>query len=211
MLGFYPGFVFDRGFWIPMVMKWMLEKDITFYLRIKQGQQLDWLDGKGGKRSAFKIGKFTKDTTIDLFGFKMRLVISPPPPKQSQKVTGELTTGKKQPKERWYILTNDFTSSRQKVLDIYRHRFEIEETFKDLKYVSRLKKFFIKLKLSFRILLFFASLSFWLSYWCYLIRGINIFNLNKLINPKKKRSYFKVWWEVIQRLLRPNLKLIDTG
>lgn len=204
ILGFYPGFVFDRGFWIPIVMKWMLAKNITFYLRIKQGQQLDWLEkkDKGSKRSAFKIGKFTKDTLIKLFGFNLRLVISPPPPKSSEK-------GKKQSKERWYILTNDLTSSRDKVLDIYRHRFEIEETFKDLKYVSRLKKFFIKLKLSFRILLFFACLSFWIAYWCSKLTQLADDFLQTELNPKKRKSYFKIWWETIQRLLRVNLKLLD--
>src|SRR6266705_5082865 len=33
-LGFYPRFVFDRGFWIPIVMKYLLKNKILFYLRI---------------------------------------------------------------------------------------------------------------------------------------------------------------------------------
>src|SRR6266404_3495561 len=57
-LGFYPQFVFDRGFWIPIVMKFLLKNNILFYLRIKQGQTLLWT-GKGEKQLAKTIGKQT--------------------------------------------------------------------------------------------------------------------------------------------------------
>src|SRR6266700_4086855 len=80
-LGFYPRFVFDRGFWIPCVMQFPLKHKIVFYLRIKQGQQLVWRE-KGERQRAKTIGRHTKDTTITLFGYTMRLVVSPPPPKQ---------------------------------------------------------------------------------------------------------------------------------
>ncbi len=196
LLGFYPKFVFDRGFWIPIVMGWMMEKEIIFYLRIKKGQQLDWSNTtRSGKQrmkkySAYQIGNYKKDSIITLFGHKMRLVVSPPPPKQTAK--------KDEPNERWYILTNDFTSKRGEVLDIYKCRFEIEETFKDLKHVFDLKKFFVKKKLTFKILLMFACLAFWISYLC---QKITLLKFVK-INPKKKRSYFKVWWEEIQRVIR---------
>jgi len=52
MLGFFPSFVLDRGFWIPDLMKFMLGRKISFYLRIKQGQKLE-----------YKVGKKTKATT----------------------------------------------------------------------------------------------------------------------------------------------------
>lgn len=185
VLEFYPRFVFDRGFWIPNMIKFFLKEEITFYLRIKKGQMFEWREGK--KTKAIKIGKITKDTNINLYGHQLRLIISPPP---------KLKKHKKQ--ERWYILTNDLTSSRETVLDIYRHRFEIEETFKDLKHICDLKKFFIKEKLTFRILLMFASLAFWIANWCRRFTGL-AFNQ---VNPKKKRSYFKIWWETLQRELR---------
>jgi hypothetical protein len=201
LLGFYPSFVFDRGFWIPIVMKWMMEKEIIFYLRIKQGQNLTWVDQKISKKRgknqnqakpAYQIGTYTKDTVITLFGHKMRLCVSPPPPKQLVKKVGSKKA------ERWYILTNDFTSSRKEILLIYRCRFEIEETFKDLKHVSDLKRFFVKKKLTFKILLMFACLAFWLSFLC------SKFSLLKFtqVHPKKKRSYFRIWWEEIQRSIR---------
>jgi hypothetical protein len=41
--------------------------------------------------------------------------------------------------EPWYILTSDMAKSRKKIIRIYYHRFEIEETFKDLKHVLNLQ------------------------------------------------------------------------
>src|SRR5258708_39860248 len=97
-LGFYPSFVFDRGFWIPLVMKFMLQNKICFYLRIKQGQELSWIkENYIDRRKAKKIGKYTKDATITLFGHKMRLIVSPPPPKQTN-------PKKEQNTQRWYII-----------------------------------------------------------------------------------------------------------
>lgn len=207
-LGFYPRFIFDRGFWIPDMIKFFLKDRITFYLRIKAGKLLEWSDSQGNlkKISALKISKYTKDATVTLnlksheyknHQYKLRLVISPPPPNITQK-------GKKRNKERWYILTNDLSSSREKILDIYKHRFEIEETFKDLKHVSKLKKFFIKKKLTFKILLFFACLAFWVAYLCR--RFTNLISTTH--HPKKKRSFFKIWWEEIQRQGRKPLLTI---
>lgn len=198
-LGFYPGFIFDRGFWIPDMLTFFLEDNIPFYLRIKAGKQLEWSDdqGKNRKISALRIGKCTKDTSVTLnlksheyknHQYKLRLVISPPPPKKKGKLL----------KERWYILTNDLSSSREKVLDIYKHRFEIEETFKDLKHVSKLKKFLIRKKLTFKILLSFTCLAFWIAYLCRKFTKLR----PATSHPKKKRSYFKTWWEEIQRQMR---------
>lgn len=195
ILGFYPKFVFDRGFWIPELMKFMLDRKITFYLRIKKGQKLEWKTGK--KTQAVIIGRYTKDTIITVFDLQMRLIVSPLP----EKIKGQKSKkGQKstQPKERWYILTNDFTSIKEQVLNIYKHRFEIEETFKDLKHVMRLKKFFIQHKLTFRVLLMFVSLSFWLAFWCQRLFALSLIK----INQHKKRSYFKVWWENVQRDLK---------
>ncbi len=104
-LEFYPRFVFDRGFWIPIVMQYLLKDKIVFYLRIKQGQTLLWKQ-KGESQKAKTIGGYTKDAPIDLFGYPMRLIVSPPPPKQTN-------PKKKQNTECWYIITNDRETSRQ--------------------------------------------------------------------------------------------------
>jgi len=187
-LGFYPRFVFDRGFWIPIVMKSLLKREILFYLRIKQGQTLNWKE-KGKMQKAKTIGKYTKDTTITLFGYQMRLIVSPPPPKQ-------INPKKKQNKERWYILTNDMETPRDEVLTIYKTRFEIEETFKDYKHIQKLKVLRIKTKETFTILLWFASLAYWIAWWCQGKRK------ETRVHPKKKRSFFRIFWEDLQRSLR---------
>lgn len=202
-LSFFPRFVFDRGFWIPCVMKFFLEHRIIFYLRIKQGQQLEWIQTKSGKnkrrkkrrgekgkkRAAIVIGIQTKDAQITIFGSKMRLIVSPPPGPQANRK-------KKRNTERWYILTSDVCSSREKILQIYKTRFEIEETFKDIKHIEQLKVLHIKTIKTFTILLWFATLTFWLAYW----RG-NTRN-EKQTTPKKKRSFFKIFWEDLQRAFR---------
>lgn len=188
-LGFYPRFVFDRGFWIPDMIKFFLKGNITFYLRIKASKLLE---SEAGIKSAKALGKMAKDIPIKLHEYPLRLIISPPPPKKKGKSL----------KERWYILTNDRKSSREQVLDIYQHRFEIEETFKDLKHVSRLKKLLIKKKLTFKILLMFVCLSFWIAYLLRNLTQLKNLATQALVNPKKKRSYFKIWWEEIQRQTR---------
>jgi len=187
-LGFYPRFVFDRGFWIPIVMKFLLQNKILFYLRIKQGQILLWKE-KGKQQRAKTIGGFTKDATIILFGYRMRLIVSPPPLKQTN-------PKKKQNTERWYILTNDMDSSREDILIIYKTRFEIEETFKDLKHIQNLKVLRIKMKKTFTILLWFASLTQWIAWW------VNGKRVVQKVHPKKKRSFFRIFWEELQQALR---------
>lgn len=189
-LGFYPGFVFDRGFWIPVVMKFMLEKKIIFYLRIKQGQELTWITKRGTKiQKAKKIGKYTKDASINLFGYKIRLIVSPPPTRQTN-------PKKPQNTQRWYIITNDCKTSREDILMIYKTRFEIEEVFKDYKHIQKLKMLRIKTKETFTILLWFATLAFWIAWWT---RGKQ---LTITVHPKKRRSFFRIFWEELQLNLR---------
>lgn len=186
-LGFYPSFVFDRGFWIPCVMKFLLKNKIHFYLRIKQNQLLYW-EKEGEKMKARQIGDQTKDAAITLFGYKMRLIISPPPPQQTN-------PKKPQNTQRWYIITNDFQGEREAILEIYATRFEIEELFKDYKHIQRLKTLKIKKKETFVILLWFASLAFWIAWW---LNG----DTDDSAHPKKKRSFFRRFWETLQRELR---------
>jgi len=187
-LEFYPRFVFDRGFWIPLVMKFLLKHKILFYLRIKQGQTLVWRE-KGKQRAAKAIGTYTKDASISLFGYPMRLIVSAPPPKPRD-------PKKKQNIERWYILTNDMDISRNEIITIYATRFEIEETFKDIKHIQKLKVLRIKKKETFTILLWFVSFAQWIAWW---VSGTRI---AKRVHPKKKRSFFRIFWEELQQTLR---------
>jgi len=201
-LGFFPRFVFDRGFWIPCVMKFFLREKIPFYLRIKAGQHLEWVRNtkrrkkKGKKRKNKKlrarvIGQTTKDARITLFGYHLRLIISPPPPKQINKK-------KKQNTQRWYILTNDMQATREEILTVYKTRFEIEEAFRDIKHIQDLKVLHLKTIQSFTILLWFATLSLWLSYW----RESRTHKKEGQKVTRKIRSFFRIYWEELQRAIR---------
>lgn len=135
------------------------------------------------------MGNYTKDAIIRVFGHKMRLIISPPPPKQRN-------PKKPQNTEPWYIITNDFSSSRKKILHVYANRFEIEETFKDYKHIQKLNRLRIKTCQTMTILLWFASVAFWFAFW-----KEEIYPSHKE-SPKKKRSFFRIFWEDIQRSFR---------
>ena len=188
VLGFYPRFVFDRGFWIPIAMHFLLKHRSIFYLRIKQGQTLTWV-AKGKRKQAKTIGKYAKDTTILLFGYTLRLIVSPPPPTQTN-------PKEKQNTERWYIITNDLDASRAAILVIYKTRFEIEKTFKDYKHIQKLKVLRIKTKETFTMLLWFATLGHWLAWWTRAKRPV------QQVRAKRKRSFFRIFWEDLQRELR---------
>ncbi len=86
LLTFWPRFVFDRGFVIPTLIRFMLEREITFYIRIKAGQSFEWKDKRSKKRryKAKRIGVYTKDAVIFGYDTKLRLIISPPPPKKKR-------------------------------------------------------------------------------------------------------------------------------
>jgi hypothetical protein len=124
-----------------------------------------------------------------VFGYKLRLLVSPPPPKQTN-------PEKPQNTQRWYIITNDMEKTKEEVITIYATRFEIEETFKDYKHIQKLKRLRIKTKKSFVILLWFATLAFWIAWWVNETRG------EKQIHPKKERSFFRVFWEELQQAVR---------
>ncbi|MEI6532647.1 MAG: transposase [Candidatus Roizmanbacteria bacterium] len=136
-----PAFVLDRGFTIPSLIQFFEADEIVFYVRCKKTKLISIPDGNGGDTMlSAQALKHTNDTTIKAYGdLQLRLIKS--------------AFNRKKHKEPWYILTNDFSSTRKEIITIYYHRFEIEETFKDLKHVFGLKKFFIKRMMSFKVLL----------------------------------------------------------
>ena len=119
-LGFWPKLVFDRGFGNESIVTHLAAEGCTFYVRLKAGRLVEF----DGQRTEVKELS-EKDSTVQLFGLKLRVIRSP----KSRRA-----------KEPWYILTNDFTSSRIKIVKIYYHRFEIEETFRDMKHIFELKR-----------------------------------------------------------------------
>ena len=185
-LGFWPRLVFDRGFGGLPLIQALVRHHATFYVRLKAHRFVD----VGGTR-LHVAALASPDRRIRLGGVALRVVRSDAP-----------DTG-----EPWYILTSDLTSSRSKILAIYAHRFEIEETFKDLKHVLDLDATRLNSPASLKVLLWFASLSLILAFlvlrWTVDARTGH---------PKKRCSHYRRFVETLTReLLGPRFDLITGG
>lgn len=122
-LGFWPkGLVFDRGFGNESIVTHLQAEGATFYIRLKAGRFVEYDD----QRTKLQIQQLKEtDATVQLYGLTLRVVRSP----KSRRAP-----------EPWYILTNDQCSTRQTIVRIYYHRFEIEETFRDMKQLFEHKR-----------------------------------------------------------------------
>ena len=174
-LGFWPKLVFDRGFSNESLVTHLQAEGATFYVRLKGGRFVH-IDNQ---RIETKI-LTEEDATVQLFGLTLRIVRSPK---------------NRRAKEPWYILTNDFSSSRSKVVKIYYHRFEIEETFRDMKHIFELKRTRLNKPLSLKLLLWFVSLGIALLY-----RTTKpIKHPTHKPNPKKQTSWLRQAYEQLQQ------------
>ena len=173
-LGFWPRLVFDRGFGGISFIRGLMEHEATFYIRLKAGRLVEL----GG--AEYKAGELpANDMRITLGGLCLRVIRSDEPAEG----------------EPWLILTSDMAKSRKKIIRIYYHRFEIEETFKDLKHVLSLKLMKLTKPLSLKLLLWFASLRFILSY----LASHQDPRYGKLRHPKKRISWFRRLSEALTR------------
>jgi hypothetical protein len=182
-LGFWPKLVFDRGFCNESVVEHLSAEGATFYIRLKGGNYVE-CDGQKTKIEELK----DRDTAIQLFGLTLRVVRSP----KSRRFP-----------EAWYILTNDFSSSRTKVVRIYYHRFEIEETFKDTKHLFELHHLQVNRPTSLKVVLWLVFLGIALLY----VVTKPVKQQTKATNPKKRRSWVRQAYEQFQRLLTQYLAL----
>lgn len=174
-LGFWPKLVFDRGFGNESLVTHLQAESCTFYIRLKAGRFVEF----DGQRVEVKQLKH-KDTTIRLYGMTLRVIRSP----RSRRAT-----------EPWYILTNDETSSRGKIVRIYYHRFEIEETFKDMKHIFELKRTRLNKPSSLKLLLWFVSIGIAL---LYLVTSPTRQQQHNT-HPKKQLSWLRQAYEQLQQ------------
>ncbi len=147
LLGFSLHLVFDRGFELPHLARCLASLHISFAIRMKKDKHVNYM----GKDIPLRhLPWFANDVIVGLYETQLRIV-------RSEK--------KKGMEEPWYLLTNDTKSTRDKVVANYYFRFEIEETFKDLKHIFELKSFYkIKKKQTFLILLWFYMLGIWTAF-----------------------------------------------
>ncbi len=170
-LGFWPKLVFDRGFGNESVVTHLVAEGCAFYIRLKAGRFVEF----DGQRTEVKE-LAEKDAVVELFGLKLRVIRSP----KSRRA-----------REPWYILTNDFVSPRTKIVKIYYHRFEIEETFRDIKHIFEYKRTRLNKPNSLKTLLWFVSLGIALLYL--------VTKPTKQPNPKKQTSWLRQAYEQLQQ------------
>lgn len=178
-LGFWPKLVFDRGFGNVSLVDHLQAEGAIFYIRLKAGRFVEF-DGQRVEVKALT----NKDATVQLFGLKLRVIRSP----KSRRA-----------KEPWYILTNDFSSSRTKVARIYYHRFEIEETFRDIKHIWELKRTRLNNPNSLKTILWLVSLGITLLYLA--TKPV------KQVQPKKQTSWLRQAYEQYQQAVTASLLL----
>lgn len=111
--------------------------------------------------------------------------------------------------EPWFLLTNLPSEAaakvtRRQILNRYAERFEIEEAFKDVKWLQRLEWQRVKRPEVIRNLLLFVFLGWWLT-WRYLAREAQKLSPQNRLHPKKRLSWFRLAWEYLQWLLRTPL------
>jgi hypothetical protein len=177
LYGVQPKLVFDRGFANKSIIHFLTDCGWVYYLRIREDR---WVihDGEPKLVSEFKMGSYS----VGWAGRRMRLVVG--------------TSNRKHPSP-WYILTNDKSSSIRKIITYYYHRFEIEESFRDLKSLFRLKYTSLRKWQSLSVVLGFLSLS--------LICADKAKDLDyskHTGNPRKQLSYVRQWQESISRHLQ---------
>lgn len=179
LLGFAPHFVFDRGFELPYLAWYLVTNHVSFTIRMRKDKHVLY---QGKDIPLRNLPWFADDCMVAIYGETLRIVVS---------------EKKKTMEEPWYLLTNDFIKTRDQIVAFYYFRFEIEETFKDLKYIFTLKKFYrIKKKQTFIMLLWFYLLGIWLSW---LTPQPNQYLTERIQkNPHKRLSITKYFFEQVQ-------------
>lgn len=176
-LGFWPRLVFDRGFGNESIVTHLHAEGATFYIRLKAGRFVEFDNQKTEVKELKE-----KDVTIQLYGLTLRVIRSP----KSRRA-----------REPWYILTNDRQSSRTKIVRLYYHRFEIEETFKDTKHLFELKRLSFTKPNSLKVVLWLVFLGIAVLY----VAAKPTKQQMKTTNPKKLVSWLRLAYEQFQREL----------
>jgi hypothetical protein len=143
IVGCRPMLIFDRGFACPSIVSYLLENQWKFIIRMKQMKFA--ADPETG--CPFPLGKAAaNDQPVVMYENIIRLVVS------------DKAEGSPQP---WYLATSDTNLSRNEIIEIYYHRFEIEEFFRDAKRLLGLEPITFKNIRSLSVVLWFVVLGTW--------------------------------------------------
>ena len=182
--------VADRGFIGEYLINGFRDLGLTFYVRMKAGKSvIRELKNKDKVISLRKVKWLDFEAMI--YGHKLRVIRS------SKTLQKRLNAS-----ECWYIITNDFTSTRETILNTYYHRFEIEEAFKDLKHIFGMNQNYIQKTETLEAIIWFQILGFWL---LWLTSHIPKLKEEVETNIKKQLSWFRTAWE---QLMTERIQLI---
>jgi hypothetical protein len=180
-----PVLVMDRWFASDKLFKLFERYDIFFIARTKSDKNvvLPW-DPSWWRTPVREVSHL--ELAVTWRTHQLRLVRS------------EIRPGMKDP-EPWFLLTNlPEEITRTMILHRYAERFEIEEAFKDIKWLQRLEWQRIRKPTVIRNLLLFTFLGWWLL-WRYKDKTIQ--KANAKTHPKKRLSWFRMAWESFQNEL----------
>ena len=178
LYGCQPRLVFDRGFANKTIVQFLCDKQWTFYIRTRESF---WVRVGGELVKAESLGNGSHQ--VKWAGRDVRLVVTKP---------------RKRYTSPWYILTNDTTSSIETITKYYYFRFEIEESFRDIKTLCRLRHSRLHNWKSLRTVLVFMSLALIAALTDRKFRKVLKFE-HARINSHKKLSIIRMWQEHISR------------
>jgi hypothetical protein len=181
----------DRWFASPQLLQFLDEHHVGFICRVKSDTpvMVPW-----DPYNSVTAGQIShEDLEVEYAYLNLRFVRS------------DYHEGMKQ-KEPWFLLTNipAETLSRRQVVNHYAKRFEIEEFFKDIKWVQRYEWHQIKKKAVMHVVLSFAFMGWWLLYSC-LAPTVNASRRRHLKRKRDRLSWFRSCWEALERELRQPL------
>jgi hypothetical protein len=184
LLGFWPRLVFDRGFGDGKLIRFLRQNKVSFYIRMRAGSLAELPGGTTALRDLA-----SGDEIVTIARCKLRVV-------RSQK------QGRN--KEPWFILTSDTKRTPRQVIKTYYHRFEIEESFRDIKSILGLRRTKLMKPLSLAILFWLVSLGILLLY----LAGLKTYGkktLHQMVGAglaKKRVSWFRFLYELLEHALR---------
>jgi len=182
--------VMDRWFAIPDLLEYLDGEHIGFVVRLKKDTPLGvpWVEPYN-TTTAGEVSLL--DTSVTYHGHDWRLVRSDLKPNMKED-------------EPWFLLTNIPTHklTRQQILRTYAKRFEIEEHFRDVKWIEGYEWHRIRKLSVARTVFMFVFLGWWLLLKAF---GNSAFHVDvRRTHPKKQLSWFRTIWEYWLRLrLRP--------
>jgi Transposase DDE domain len=170
-----PRLVFDRGFVHQELVRYLCDEKWVFYIRMRDDFYV-LIGGTKHKVSDLPVGEHT----VTWADRTLRLIVTKP---------------RKRYTTPWCIITNDRDTCTTKVTKYYYYRFEIEESFRDLKSIYHLKYTRVRTWRSLRVILCFMSLALILALHD---RRICDARAEGNYHPKKTLSLVRMWQELIQ-------------